>query len=105
MFTSDTDTEVVAHLIADLQSQGLDLFTAVLAARSQLQGAYALAIIAPTEPESLIVARQGNPLVIGLGIGESFIGSDIQALLPVTNRFIYLENGDVARVTRQQNCE
>ena len=102
VFTSDTDTEVVAHLIADLQSQGLDLFAAVLAARSQLQGAYALAIIAPTEPESLIVARQGSPLVIGLGIGESFIGSDIQALLPVTNRFIYLENGDVARVTRQQ---
>ena len=74
VFTSRTDTEVVAHLIADLQSQGLDLFTAVLAARSQLQGAYALAIIAPTEPDSLIVARQGSQLEIGLGIGENFIG-------------------------------
>jgi glucosamine--fructose-6-phosphate aminotransferase (isomerizing) len=68
--------------------------------RSELTGAYAFAAIAQNEPETLIVARQGSPLVIGLGLGENFVGSDIQALLPVTSRFIYLENGDVARIKR-----
>lgn len=101
-FESDTDTEVVAHLIEVFRRQGLSLLDCVLAARCELQGAYALAVISPNEPDALIVARQGSPLVIGLGIGENFIGSDIQALLPVTSRFIYLENGDVARVTRKR---
>ena len=102
VFTSDTDTEVVAHLIEVFRRQGLSLLDCVLAARCELHGAYALAVISPNEPDTLIVARQGSPLVIGLGIGENFIGSDIQAMLPVTSRFIYLENGDVARITRHK---
>ncbi|MDD5391459.1 MAG: glutamine--fructose-6-phosphate transaminase (isomerizing) [Thiothrix sp.] len=101
-FTSDTDTEVVAHLIEVFRRQGISMLDAVMAARCELQGAYALAVISPNEPDTLIVARQGSPLVIGLGIGENFIGSDIQALLPVTSRFIYLENGDVAKITRHK---
>jgi glucosamine--fructose-6-phosphate aminotransferase (isomerizing) len=101
-FDSDTDTEVVAHLIEVFRRQGISMLDAVMAARCELQGAYAMAIISPNEPDTLIVARQGSPLVIGLGIGENFIGSDIQALLPVTSRFIYLENGDVAKITRHK---
>lgn len=101
-FDSDTDTEVVAHLIEVFRRKGLNMMDAVMAARCELQGAYALAVISPNESDTLIAARQGSPLVIGLGIGENFIGSDIQALLPVTSRFIYLENGDVARITRHK---
>ena len=101
-FDSDTDTEVIAHLIDIFRRQGVSMLDAVMAARCELHGAYALAVISPDEPDTLIVARQGSPLVLGLGIGENFIGSDIQALLPVTSRFIYLENGDVARITRKK---
>lgn len=101
-FDSDTDTEVIAHLIDVFRRQGVSLLDAVMAARSELQGAYALAVISPNEPDTLIVARQGSPLVIGLGIGENFIASDIQALLPVTSRFIYLQNGDVAKLNRHK---
>lgn len=101
-FHSDTDTEVVAHLIDVFRRQGLSLFDCVMAARHELHGAYALAVISPDDPDTLVVARQGSPLVIGLGIGENFIGSDIQALLPVTSRFIYLENGDVAKISRKR---
>ncbi|QTR45282.1 glutamine--fructose-6-phosphate transaminase (isomerizing) [Thiothrix litoralis] len=101
-FTSDTDTEVVAHLIDIFRRQGVSMLDAVMAARCELHGAYALAVISPDEPDTLIVARQGSPLVLGLGIGENFIGSDIQALLPVTSRFIYLENGDVAKLSRNK---
>lgn len=98
-FTSDTDTEVVAHLIDVYRRKGLNMLDAVMATRSELHGAYALGVVSPDEPDTLIVARQGSPLVLGLGIGENFIGSDIQAMLPVTSRFIYLENGDVAKLT------
>lgn len=101
-FDSDTDTEVVAHLIDVFRRKGVSMLDAVMAARCELQGAYALGVISPNEADTLIVARQGSPLVIGLGIGENFIGSDIQALLPVTSRFIYLENGDVAKITRHK---
>ncbi|EIJ34595.1 glutamine--fructose-6-phosphate transaminase (isomerizing) [Thiothrix nivea] len=101
-FDSDTDTEVVAHLIDVFRRKGISLLDAVMAARCELQGAYALAVISPDETDTLIVARHGSPLVIGLGIGENFIGSDIQALLPVTSRFIYLENGDVAKINRHK---
>lgn len=100
VFTSETDTEVVAHLLNRCLEKGDDLMQAMLNTRSQLTGAYSFAVIAHDDPETLIVARQGSPLVIGLGLGENFVGSDIQALLPVTSRFIYLENGDVARVKR-----
>ncbi|WP_020393911.1 glutamine--fructose-6-phosphate transaminase (isomerizing) [Thiolinea disciformis] len=97
-FDSETDTEVIAHLVAlHLKREG-SLLKATLKARQEFKGAYALAILSPEEPNTLVVARQGSPLIIGLGIGENFVGSDIQAMLPVTNRFIYLENGDVAYV-------
>ncbi len=99
-FSSDTDTEVVAHLIDVYRRQGMNTLDAVMATRTELQGAYALAVISPDAPDTLIVARQGSPLVLGLGIGENFIASDIQAMLPVTSRFIYLENGDVAKLGR-----
>uniref|UniRef100_A0A6S6SCR0 Glutamine--fructose-6-phosphate aminotransferase [isomerizing] n=1 Tax=uncultured Thiotrichaceae bacterium TaxID=298394 RepID=A0A6S6SCR0_9GAMM len=97
-FESETDTEAVAHLIDYCLKREGDLMKAVMVARKELEGAYALAVVAPDEPNTLIVARQGSPLVIGVGLGEHFIASDTQALMPVTNRFIHLENGDVARI-------
>lgn len=102
VFTSDTDTEVIAHLLANLLAQGFDLFQALCQAVPRLSGAYALAALAPNEPDHLVVARVGAPLVIGLGLGENFIASDISALLPVTRTFIFLEEGDVAEVSRDK---
>ena len=99
-FESDTDTEVIAHLIAKLRAEGRDLFQAVMEALDHLDGAYALGVVAADEPNRLIAARSGSPLVVGVGIGENFIASDSTPLLPVTNRFIYLEEGDVAEVRR-----
>lgn len=99
-FESDTDTEVIVHLIAKLRAEGRDLFQAVMEALDHLDGAYALGVIAADEPDRLIAARSGSPLVVGIGIGENFIASDSTPLLPVTNRFIYLEEGDVAEVRR-----
>jgi len=100
VFTSDTDTEVIAHLLANFLTQGYDLFQAVCQAVPRLSGAYALAALAPNEPEHLVVARVGAPLVIGVGLGEHFIASDVSALLPVTRTFIFLEEGDVAEIRR-----
>lgn len=99
-FESETDTEVIAHLIEQNRSKGLELEEAVRATIKHLGGAYALAVVSSDDPDTLIVARHGSPLVIGLGLGENFIGSDVQALLPVTSRFIYLENGDFALIKR-----
>ncbi len=99
-FTSQTDTEVVAHLINDLYNQTPDLLEAVRAVIPMLHGAFALGIVHVDSPEELITVRLGSPLVIGVGIGENFIASDQLALLPVTNRFIYLEEGDIAKLTR-----
>jgi glucosamine--fructose-6-phosphate aminotransferase (isomerizing) len=99
-FTSETDTEVIAHLLAHLQVDEPDLLRAVQKAIGQLVGAYGLAVCSPNDAERLIVARAGSPLVIGLGIGENFIASDVFALLPVTQRFIFLEEGDVAEIRR-----
>jgi glucosamine--fructose-6-phosphate aminotransferase (isomerizing) len=101
-FDSQTDTEVVVHLLARELKQGLSPLDAVNAVLGLLRGAYALAVMVDNEPDSMIVARQGSPLVIGIGIGENFIASDIQAMLPVTSRFIYLENGDVAKIERDK---
>ncbi len=95
-FTSDTDTEVVVHQIHRYTTQGLDLLAAVQASSGDLEGAYALGVISKEEPGRLIAARRGSPLVIGIGVGEHFIASDISALLPVTHRFIILEDGDFA---------
>jgi len=98
-FTSETDTEVIVHAIFNQLQTCKDLFKAVQKTLTQLEGAYALAVIAPHNGEELIVARKGSPLVIGVGIGEHFIASDVSALLPVTQQFMFLEDGDIAKVT------
>lgn len=100
VFSSQTDTEVVAHLVAEALKSTDSLLDAVETVVPQLKGAYALGIIHSDYPDELITVREGSPLVIGLGIGENFISSDQLALLPVTNRFMYLEEGDIARLTR-----
>ncbi len=97
-FTSDTDTEVIVHQIAYYLERGQDLLAAVQNTATDLRGAYAIGVIDCREPDRLIAARRGSPLVVGIGIGEHFIASDIQALLPVAQRFIYLENGDTAEL-------
>jgi glutamine---fructose-6-phosphate transaminase (isomerizing) len=96
-FSSDTDSEVIAHLIHSFA--GLNLFEAVQAATKELKGAYAIAVIAAADPSRLVVARMGAPLLLGLGDGENFAASDTSALLQVTRRMIYLEEGDCAEVT------
>ncbi len=100
-FTSETDTEVAVNEIHRQLAQGHDLLAAVGRAVQALEGAYALGVISRDEPERLVAARRGSPLVIGLGIGENFIASDVFALLPVTQRFIFLEDGDVADISRE----
>ena len=99
-FTSETDTEVVAHAIHQQLENTDDLFQAVSAAVQSFEGAYALGVIAINDPTTLVAARKGSPLVIGVGIGEHFIASDVSALLPVTQNFIFLEEGDIAKLTR-----
>ena len=99
-FTSETDTEVIAHRVHyHLQKTG-DLFKAVRATVAELEGAYALAVISQKDPERLVLARQGCPVVIGLGDGENFVASDVAALLPVTRKFVFLEEGDVCEIRR-----
>ena len=100
-FTSQTDTEVIVHQIYSYHvDQGLDLLTAVRHATADFKGAYALGVVSTKEPGRLVVARLGSPLVIGVGVGEHFIASDVAALLPVTQKFIFLHDGDVADITR-----
>ena len=100
IFSSQTDTEVVAHLVNDALKHSDSLLDAVRQVVPKLKGAYALGIVHTQHPDELITVREGSPLVIGVGIGENFISSDQLALLPVTNRFVYLEEGDIARLTR-----
>ncbi|SUD92227.1 glutamine--fructose-6-phosphate transaminase (isomerizing) [Psychrobacter phenylpyruvicus] len=99
-FTSETDTEVVAHLVAEAYKETNDLLKAVEKIVPLLHGAFALGVIHVDNPDELITVRLGSPLVIGVGIGENFIASDQLALLPVTNRFMYLEEGDIAVIKR-----
>jgi glucosamine--fructose-6-phosphate aminotransferase (isomerizing) len=99
-FRSDTDTEVIAHLVDHELKSADSLFAAVRKTVPQLDGAYGTVIKDRSQPEQLIVARSGSPLVIGYGVGEHFIASDQLALLPVTRKFAYLEEGDVAMITR-----
>jgi len=98
-FESQTDTEVIVHLVHQALDSGLNLFDAVQAVTKKLDGAYALGVIHASEPHKLVTVRSGSPLVIGLGIDENYIASDQLALLPVTNRFIFLEEGDQAEIT------
>lgn len=100
-FTSETDTEVMAHMVHHELKTASSLLEAVQRSVAQFVGAYGTVIMDIEDPNRLIVARSGSPLVIGLGIGENFIGSDQFSLLPVTNRFKYLEEGDVAEITRE----
>jgi glutamine---fructose-6-phosphate transaminase (isomerizing) len=100
-FTSETDTEVIAHRIHHHLKHSADLLTAVRKTVAELQGAYALAVLSEADPECIVMARQGCPAVIGLGIDENFAASDVAALLPVTRRFMFLEEGDVAEVRRR----
>ncbi|MCO1335314.1 glutamine--fructose-6-phosphate transaminase (isomerizing) [Microbulbifer sp. OS29] len=99
-FESDTDTEVVVHLIHSLSHKGRSLVDSVTEATRILEGAYALAVVSQDEPDVLACARLGSPLVLGVGIEENFIASDPMALSQVTDRFIFLEEGDVAEVRR-----
>jgi len=100
-FTSETDTEVVVHQIERYKKDGIDLLQAVKKATDDLEGAYALGVISIDEPNRLITTRSGSPLVIGVGLGEYFIASDVAALLPVTQRFIFLEEGDIADIRKE----
>jgi len=97
-FSSETDTEVMVHLIHQLMSQGNELFAAVRLAVKRLQGAFAIAVLSAHEPGVIVGARVGSPMVLGMGFHEHYLASDIQPLLPVTNRFVYLEEGDVVRL-------
>lgn len=100
-FTSETDTEVVAHEVFIHCEKNDSLLAAVTAAIKELEGAYAISVLQQGNHDEMVVARKGSPLVIGIGIGEHFIASDVSALLPVTNKFIHLEDGDVAHLTRE----
>ena len=99
IFTSETDTEVIVHQIAKMMETTDDLLLAVKQTVHTLEGAYSLGIISSEHPNTLIACRKGSPLVIGVGIGEFFIASDVAALLPVTQQFIFLEDGDIASIT------
>ncbi|GLO30622.1 glutamine--fructose-6-phosphate aminotransferase [isomerizing] [Pseudomonas putida] len=102
VFTSQTDTEVIVHLIHHTLKSIPDLTDALKAAVKRLHGAYGLALISAKQPDRLVAARSGSPLVIGLGLGENFLASDQLALRQVTDRFMYLEEGDIAEIRRDQ---
>ncbi len=100
-FESETDTEVVAHRIKKHLGETGDLAAAVKATVAELEGAYALAVMSASDPGKLILARAGCPVVVGLGIGENFVASDVAALLPVTRKFMFLDEGDIAVVEKE----
>jgi glucosamine--fructose-6-phosphate aminotransferase (isomerizing) len=97
-FASDTDTEVMVHLVHRLMHEGGDLFGAVREAVKRIRGAFAIAVVSAEEPGVIVGARQGSPLVLGIGFQEHYLASDVHPLLGVTNRFVYLEEGDVVRL-------
>ena len=99
-FTSETDTETVVHQIEQYKKTGADLLQSVKKAVGDFEGAYGLGVVSIEEPGRLVAARSGSPLVIGVGFGEYFIASDVAALLPVTQRFIFLEEGDIADIRK-----
>ncbi|MBY8946116.1 glutamine--fructose-6-phosphate transaminase (isomerizing) [Pseudomonas sp. SH10-3B] len=101
VFTSDTDTEVIAHLLNHKLKDHSDLTTALKATVKELHGAYGLAVVSSSQPDRVVAARSGSPLVIGLGLGENFLASDQLALRQVTDRFMYLEEGDIADIRRE----
>ena len=100
-FESQTDTEVVAHRIRHHLKETGDLSAAVRKTVTELKGAYALVVMSASDPDKLILARAGCPVVVGLGIGENFVASDVAALLPVTRKFMFLDEGDIAVVRKE----
>ncbi|MCH2354353.1 MAG: class II glutamine amidotransferase, partial [Pseudomonadales bacterium] len=98
-FTSETDSEVIVHLVDSYYEQSKDLLRAVKDAIQRLEGAYAIGVMCRDDPGRIVAARLGSPLVVGVGIGEHYIASDVLALRPVTDRFIYLEEGDLVDIT------
>ena len=101
-FESQTDTEVIAHLIHHYRAQGDSLLVALQRAVKELDGAYALAVIDKRDPDTLVAARMGCPLLVGLGEGENFVASDVSAIVSATRRVIFLEEGDTAELTRER---
>ena len=101
-FESDTDTEVVVHRIQFHLIKTQDLLKAINLTVRELEGAYALAVISKDEPDKMIVARSGCPVVIGIGVNENYVASDVAALLPVTNQFMFLEEDDIAIIEQQK---
>ncbi len=99
VFESETDSETVAHLVDSYIADGLDLLDAVRATIKRLEGAYAIGVVSRDNPDRIVAARAGSPLVVGKGIGENFIASDVLALKPVTDRFVFLEEGDLVEIT------
>ncbi|MGB3682303.1 MAG: glutamine--fructose-6-phosphate transaminase (isomerizing), partial [Rubrobacteraceae bacterium] len=101
-FVSDTDTEVMAHLLADrMEAEGESLREALMWSLGRLQGSFAVAAVAASEPETLVAARRQSPLVVGLGSGENFLASSVQALLGETHEFLLVENGEIVEVTEE----
>ncbi len=100
-FTSETDTETVVHQVCKYLDKGHGLLQAVQSTTQDIEGAYALAVISPNDPDLMIAACHGSPLVIGIGVGEYFIASDIAALIPVTQQYVVLHDGDIAEITRK----
>src|SRR5438067_11183371 len=98
-FASESDTEVVAHPTAEHRKHAPSLFAATVRAIAELEGAFALAIVSARDPDAVVVARRGPPLLLGIGEGENFAASDVSALLPVTRRVVYLEDGDCAEIS------
>ena len=103
-FLSETDTEVIAHLMHKELQDSNDMLAALQATIAKLEGAYALCIVSSEDIDNLYVARQGSPLVLGLGIGENYVASDQVALRPVTDRFVFLEEGDYGRISKDAIC-
>jgi glucosamine--fructose-6-phosphate aminotransferase (isomerizing) len=101
-FHSETDTEVAAHLVHDFLKSGVDLVEALRLSVQRFEGAYALLVVDNEDPDRFVVSRVASPLVIGLGLGENYVASGVPALLPVTQRFIYLEQGDLAEIRRDK---
>jgi len=97
-FASQTDTEVIAHLVVELRKTAPDLLGALVRAAAELEGAFAIALVSVDDPATVVVARRGPPLLLGLGKGENFAASDVSALVQVTRRVVYLENGDCAEI-------
>ena len=98
---SETDTEIISHLVEEAQDRGLDLLEATRAAISRLEGSYAIVVMSSREPDCLVAAKNSTPVVLGVGEGENFVASDVPALLDYTREVIFLEDGELARVSRR----